>query len=71
MLAHSRPTQPVERAPGVRGNAMAVLRPSDIATSASRRPRADKPLHPVWGLIGGFGLICLAALVVDLVFRLF
>ena len=50
---------------------MAVLRPSDIATSASGRTRADKPLHPAWGLIGGFGLICLAALLVDLVFRLF
>ena len=54
----------------MRGNAMAVLRPSDIATSASARPRVGKPLHPAWGLVGGFGLICLAAVVVDLVFRL-
>lgn len=53
---------------------MAVLRPSDIATSASAsasaRSRVGKPLHPAWGLVGGFGLICLAAVVVDLVFRL-
>lgn len=48
---------------------MAVLHPSDITrTSASRRE--PKPLHPAWGLVGGFGLICLAAVVVDLVFRL-
>lgn len=50
---------------------MAVLHPSDIATGASARTRADKPLHPAWGLVGGFGLICLAAVAVDLVFRLF
>lgn len=51
---------------------MAVLRPSDITrASAPARPRAGKPLHPAWGLVGGFGLICLAAAVVDLVFRLF
>lgn len=49
---------------------MAVLRPSDIATHAPARDRAGKRLHPVWGLVGGFGLICLAAAVVDLVFRL-
>lgn len=48
---------------------MAVLHPSDI-TRASARERASKPLHPAWGLVGGFGLICLAAVVVDLVFRL-
>lgn len=50
---------------------MAVLQPSDIATHASARERRGKRLHPAWGLVGGFGLICLAALVVDLVFRLF
>lgn len=51
---------------------MAVLHPTDIITPrASARARAGKPIHPVWGLVGGFGLICLAAVIVDLVFRLF
>ena len=48
---------------------MAVLHPYDITrASATRRP--SKPIHPAWGLVGGFGLICLAAVIVDLVFRL-
>lgn len=48
---------------------MAVLHPYDITRTSTRR-RESKPIHPAWGLVGGFGLICLAAVVVDLVFRL-
>ena len=51
---------------------MAVIHPNDLAhTQARREARSKKPLHPAWGLVGGFGLIVLAAVVVDLLFRLF
>jgi len=46
---------------------MTALHPSDIGRVSRREP---KPLHPVWGLVGGFGLICLAAATVHLLFKL-
>ena len=45
---------------------MALVRPGKVPSA-----RSDRELHPVFGLICGFGLICLAATTVHIVFGLF
>ena len=45
---------------------MALVHPGKVPSA-----RSERELHPVFGLICGFGLICLAAATVHVLFKLF